>query len=301
MEYNKTSELLKNELGNIANRKLKRGIGISTGYLDLDIALGGNGFEPGRLYTLAGRPSMGKSALCMNFISNLLPILEENEVLIFISSHDSEVVQMQRLLSIGLKLNMKHIQLGDLNEIEFEELRTHSFLEMLRQDKIILIESLQPNFNEVNDLLKHLSANGKKIKMLTLDTIQSFQTSKTKNRDEGIKELIEQLKVLATKYEMPLLISSEVSRKVEYRRDGRIPLIDDLLESRHIGDQSDFCFALIRPEYYEIPGDDLDLKHTEAHLVIRKNIYGQLSTVILQTDMKKQLFMPTDNFKTIDL
>ena len=128
MNYRKTSVILKNELEIFENRKLKRGIGMSTGYLELDIALGGKGFEPGKLYTLAGRPSMGKSALSMNFVYNLIPQLFENEVVVFISSHDSEVLQIQRLLSVGLQLNMKNIQLGELSEFEASLLNNHSFL-----------------------------------------------------------------------------------------------------------------------------------------------------------------------------
>ena len=297
MNYRKTSDLLKCELENIENRKLKRGIGVSTGYLDLDIALGGKGFEPGKLYTLAGRPSMGKSALSMNFVYNIIPQLSENEVIVFIGSHDSEVVQMQRLLSIGLQLNMKNIQLGELSEFEASLLNNHSFLETLNQDKIILIESAQSTFDEVKDLLKILSDNGKKVKLLVLDSIQSFQTPYTKNREEGIKELIQDLKILAIENEMVLLITSDVSRKVEYRRDNKIPTIDDMKVSRHIGYQSDFCFVLVRPEYYEVPRDDVN--STEAHIVIRKNIYGPLTTVILETDMEKQLFKSVQIFQSI--
>ena len=288
MNYRKTSNFFKCELENIENRKLKQGIGMSTGYLDLDRALGGKGFESGKLYTLAARPSMGKSALSMNFVYNLIPQLSENEVLIFISSHDSEVVQMQRLLSIGLQLNMKNIQLGELSEFEASLLNNHSFLETLNQDKIILIESAQSTSDQVKDLLKILSDNGKKVKLLVLDTIQSFQTPYTKNREEGIKELIQDLKILAIENEMVLLITSDVSRKVEYRGDNKIPTIDDMKVSRHIGYQSDFCFVLVRPEYYEVPGDDVN--STEAHVVIRKNVYGPLTTVILETDMEKQIF-----------
>ena len=288
MNYMKTSDLLKCELENIENRKLKEGIGMSTGYLDLDRALGGKGFESGKLYTLAARPSMGKSALSMNFVYNLIPQLSENEVLIFISSHDSEVVQMQRLLSIGLQLNMKNIQLGELSEYEANLLNNHSFLETLRQDKIILIESAQSTYDQIIDLLKVLIDDGKKAKLLVLDTIQSFQTPHSKNKEEGIKELIQQLKKLAIENEMALIITSDVSRKVEYRRDNRIPTIDDIKVSRHIGYQSDFCFVLVRPEYYEVPGDDVN--STEAHVVIRKNVYGPLTTVILETDMEKQIF-----------
>lgn len=288
MNYMKTSDLLKCELENIENRKLKQGIGMSTGYLDLDRALGGKGFESGKLYTLAARPSMGKSALSMNFVYNLIPQLSENEVLIFISSHDSEVVQMQRLLSIGLQLNMKNIQLGELSEYEANLLNNHSFLETLRQDKIILIESAQSTYDQIIDLLKVLIDDGKKAKLLVLDTIQSFQTPHSKNKEEGIKELIQQLKKLAIENEMALIITSDVSRKVEYRRDNRIPTIDDIKVSRHIGYQSDFCFVLVRPEYYEVPGDDVN--STEAHVVIRKNVYGPLTTVILETDMEKQIF-----------
>ena len=297
MNYRKTSDILKHELEKIENRKLKRGIGVSTGYLDLDIALGGKGFEPGKLYTLAGRPSMGKSALSMNFVYNLIPELSENEVVVFISSHDSEVVQMQRLLSVGLQLNMKNIQLGELSEFEASLLNNHSFLETLNQDKIILIESAQSTFDEVKDLLKILSDNGKKVKLLVLDSIQSFQTPYTKNREEGIKELIQDLKILAIENEMVLLITSDVSRKVEYRRDNKIPTIDDMKVSRHIGYQSDFCFVLVRPEYYEVPGDDVN--STEAHIVIRKNIYGPLTTVVLETDMEKQLFKSVQIFQSI--
>ena len=297
MNYRKTSDILKNELENIENRKLKRAIGMSTGYLELDRALGGKGFEPGKLYTLAGRPSMGKSALSMNFVYNLIPQLSENEVVVFISSHDSEVVQIQRLLSVGLQLNMKNIQLGELSEFEASLLNNHSFLETLNQDKIILIESAQSTFDEVKDLLKILSDNGKKVKLLVLDSIQSFQTPYTKNREEGIKELIQDLKILAIENEMVLLITSDVSRKVEYRRDNKIPTIDDMKVSRHIGYQSDFCFVLVRPEYYEVPGDDVN--STEAHIVIRKNIYGPLTTVILETDMEKQLFKSVQIFQSI--
>jgi replicative DNA helicase len=298
MNYRKTSDILKHELENIENRKLKRGIGMSTGYFELDRALGGKGFEPGKLYTLAGRPSMGKSALSMNFVYNLIPQLSENEVLVFISSHDSEVVQMQRLLSIGLQLNMKNIQLGELTEFEASLLNNNPFLEILSQDKIILIESPKLTSDQVKDLLKILFGDGKKVKLLVLDTIQSFQTPPTKNREEGIKELIQDLKILAIENEMVLLITSDVSRKVEYRRDNKIPTIDDMNVSRHIGYQSDFCFVLVRPEYYEVPGEDLDLSPTEAHLVIRKNIYGPLTTVLLETDMKKQLFINIQNFKS---
>ena len=297
MNYRKTSDILKHELEKIENRKLKRGIGVSTGYLELDRALGGKGFEPGKLYTLAGRPSMGKSSLSMNFVYNLIPELSENEVVVFISSHDSEVVQMQRLLSIGLQLNMKNIQIGELSEFEASLLNSHSFLETLNQDKIILIESAQSNFDEVKDLLKILSNNGKKVKLLVLDTIQSFQTPHTKNREEGIKELIQDLKILSIENEMALLITSDVSRKVEYRRDNKIPTIDDMKVSRHIGYQSDFCFVLVRPEYYEVPGDDVN--STEAHIVIRKNIYGPLTTVVLETDMEKQLFKSVQIFQSI--
>ena len=123
-------------------------------------------------------------------------------------------------------------------------LNSHSFLETLNQDKIILIESAQSNFDEVKDLLKILSDNGKKVKLLVLDSIQSFQTPYTKNREEGIKELIQDLKILAIENEMVLLITSDVSRKVEYRGVNKIPTIDDMKVSRHIGYQSDFCFVM---------------------------------------------------------
>ena len=297
MNYRKTIDILKNELENIENRKLKIGIGMSTGYMELDRALGGKGFEPGKLYTLAGRPSMGKSALSMNFVYNLINQLGENEVLVFISSHDSEVVQMQRLLSIGLQLNMKNIQLGELTELEASLLNSNPFLEILRQDKIILIESPQSTYEQVKELLKILSDNDKKVKMLILDTIQSFQTPYTKKREEGIKELMQQFKNLAIENEIALLITSDVSRKVEYRRDNKIPTIDDMKVSRHIGYQSDFCFVLVRPEYYEVPGDGVN--STEAHIVIRKNIYGPLTTVILETVMEKQLFKSAQIFQSI--
>ena len=61
--------------------------------------------------------------------------------------------------------------------------------------------------------------------------------------------------------------------------------------------QSDFCFVLVRPEYYEVPGDDVN--STEAHIVIRKNIYGPLTTVVLETDMEKQLFKSVQIFQSI--
>ena len=74
------------ELANINKRISNQGVGLSTGFPDLDNVMGGVGFEPGYIYTIAGRPGMGKTALLLNLVINNISRLAPNECIVYVST-----------------------------------------------------------------------------------------------------------------------------------------------------------------------------------------------------------------------
>ena len=112
MKIDSAKALYELELSNIHKRISNQGVGLSTGFLDLDNVMGGVGFEPGYIYTIAGRPGMGKTALLLNLVFNNLSRLSPNKCIVFVSTKDSSTVLMQKMLAITSGIDLKKIQLG---------------------------------------------------------------------------------------------------------------------------------------------------------------------------------------------
>jgi len=291
------STLLSVELNNIEKRMLKSKSSISTGILSLDKSLGNIGFEDGHLYVLASRPSMGKSSLALNFLINAQQSLKPDDVAVFISTNDSTTVLIQRLLSIGLNIPIQKIQYGEITESEAILIKSDPYLERLCNNNLVLIESETNSFNKINKLLINLASQRKKVRFLIIDKIQSFSTEKTKSREEGLKILMKQLKDLSIKNKIPILITSDVNRRVEISQSDKYPRIKDMAESKFIGYMSDFCMVLVRPEYYDISSDTIGNNQTIANIKLQKNIYGPLENIVLHTKMEQLQFMNMSTFR----
>lgn len=290
MEYKQTSDLLNSELKNIVMRHSKSGIGHKTGYPDLDTALGGMGFEPSLLYIIGGVAGMGKTMTALNLLVNQLKSLAENEVLIYLSTGTSEAVLIQKILAIALGIELRKIQTGNLTQEELIKLKEDAFLKMLVQNGLVLIQDTKPALAELKSITAQLQKKGKIPKMLFIDTLQAMQTDGSINREQGISELMKDLRDFAVQINAPLVLTSEVSKRVLYR-DIRVPKLEDLRDSRLIADRADFVFFVLRPLYYEIPGEDFENILEELHLVCQKNKYLPLDTLLFQTDLRKHLVL----------
>jgi replicative DNA helicase len=291
MKIHPVKDLYEIEIANIKKRNSNQGIGLKSGYPEMDTIMGGIGFEPGFIYTIASRPGMGKTALMLNLVFNQLSNLAPQDCIVYVSTKDSSTVLMQKILAIASGIDVKKIQLGHLTAQELSILQSDKVVDLVSGSKIVFVEAVNPSIDSLREVIALQEKDGRLVKLLAIDVIQSVAIETAEGKEEGFKNLMNELKVLAIAKQMPMLLASDVNRRVEYRNGPKIPQLTDLLYSGHIGYLSDFCFMLVRPNYYEVPGEYLNLTPEEAHLIVKKNVYGPLDTIVLHVQIAKQLFI----------
>ena len=286
MKYTSTKTLLDIEFEQLSKRVAGVKTGFTSGYLAIDKSLGGSGFEPGLITVFAGRPGMGSSLISLNVLVNQLIQLNDNEVLIYITTKDSSTVILQRILAIAHDIEISKIQNGDLSAHELNMMQESSFCNK-KMHGLVLVEHESPSIGDMQSLLLNLVKEGKSICSLTIDTLQNVKTDSSITKDQGVAQMLKELRVAAVQFQFPIIITSDVSRRVEYRDGPKIPQLKDLKDSRLIADKVDFVYFVLRPMYYEVPAEGETISD-EMHLICKKNKYGPLDLIDLNVDLKTQ-------------
>lgn len=287
----KTSEILKKELDQLVNHQNINDLCLSTGFGELDMYLGGFGLEPGTITVIGARPSMGKTSFILNLLNHQLTAIGQDESILYLNAREGKTNLIQRLLAISSKVNIKAIQQRQLNEEEKARILENGLLNVLNQEQLVLEHAASFKLTEVEALIQKTNSD-KKLRLLIIDTIQSIDAEKSKDVEEGYYFMMQKLQAISIAYNIPVLITSDIHRRVEWAKEGRVPKMEDLLGSAHIGHMSDNCLMLVRPEYYQVPGEYFEMKPPQAHLILRKSKSGYpLNVVKLDTDLKKQLFL----------
>ena len=276
--------------------------GLSTGLIDLDRKLGG--LNASDLIIIAGRPSMGKTALATNIafniakeISSQKPILSgskkhQGSVVGFFSLEMSSSQLAARILSEASKVPSDQIRRGEMTENEFRR-----FVEAAQQ-----LESCTLFIDDTAALpISTLTARARRLKrthgldILIIDYLQLVRPSSSKdNRVNEISEITQGLKAIAKELNIPVIALSQLSRQVESREDKR-PQLSDLRESGSIEQDADVVMFVYRAEYYkerEKPGehdieatlkwqDEMSQIHGKAELIIGKQRHGPIGSVDL--------------------
>lgn len=238
-------------------------IGLSTGYKSLDAFIGG--FQKGKLYILGGRPSMGKSALAMNIAEE---VSKDNNVL-FVSLEMSRKEYAQRLMLQGSGIYSNDINQGNIPEEKIGYLQSkRDYLNSLN----LFVETKSGcTVNDIELSIIRLKATRGSCDLVVVDYLQLLRpTSKNRSRENEVSEMSRNLKSLAIKYNVPLLVLSQLSRQVEMRDDKR-PMMADLRESGAIEQDADVILFVYRGSYYY--PDDPTLQGM-ADVLIRKNRGG---------------------------
>ena len=224
-------------------------VGVPTGLTDLDEKLGG--LHKSDLVILAGRPSMGKTALATNIAfnasQNFLSRQEKSSVAFFSLEMSSEQLAT-RILSEQAKIKSDDIRRGKVNEDEINR-----YIETSRN-----IYDLPLFIDETPAItIAALSNRARRIKRLhglglvVVDYIQLMRSSSNKNdgRVQEISEITQGLKALAKELAVPVLALSQLSRAVE-QRDDKQPQLADLRESGSIEQDADVVMFVYREAYY---------------------------------------------------
>ena len=248
LELNQTVNYLMDEL----DKRAQKGgglTGISSGFRKLDELT--TGFQKGELIIIAGRPSMGKTALALN-IAEHTALADNNPVAVFSLEMSAEQLAFRLISSLG-RVNQTSLKTGKLRDQDWDRI-DGAILQM--KDMPIYIDDT-PSLTPVE-----LRARARRIQrekglsLIVIDYLQLMQVPGSKeNRATEISEISRNLKALARELKIPIIALSQLNRSVEQRVD-KIPQVSDLRESGAIEQDADVIAFIYREEVYNPETDE---------------------------------------------
>ncbi len=255
-------------------------IGVPSGFTALDNITAG--FQKGDLIILAGRPSMGKTALALNIARNAAV---EGKVPVGIFSLEMSDMQLvQRFLCAEAMVDSQRLRTGHVRENEWPKLSRSAG--RLADSPIYIDDTAGLDIIKLSARARRMALE-RNIGLLIVDYMQLMEAPKGfDSRQQEISFISRSLKSLAKQLSVPVIALSQLSRAVENRPDKR-PMLSDLRESGAIEQDADLVMFVYREEFY-LKNNDPHYKEVEnlAELIIGKHRNGPIGNVKL-TFMKK--------------
>ncbi len=245
--------------------------GVPTGYTDLDSRT--SGLQPGDLVIVAGRPSMGKTALALNMAEH---VAVENRLPVAVFSMEMAGTQlaMRMLGSIG-RLDQHKLRTGKLSDEDWNRLTTA--VGKLHDAPIHIDETPALNALELRARARRLHRQYGTLGLIVVDYLQLMEAStQGENRATEISEISRSLKSLAKELKVPVVALSQLNRSLEQRPNKR-PVMSDLRESGAIEQDADLILFIYRDEVYNPDTPDKGI----AEIIIGKQRNGPIGTVKL--------------------
>lgn len=252
--------------------------GFKTGFYDVDNIISA-GLEPGQLFIVGGRPSMGKSAWVQDLAWNVAK--EYNRPVFFFSLEMSKDQLTQRQVSKLVEIQSDRIKTGRLTSEEWK--RFAIAVDEMSEVPLDLNDRSDIDVKNIkNSIRKAVAKKKEPPALIAIDYLQLL-TGTSDEDDKDIRSKItntsRQLKQLAGELKCPIIALSQLSRSVESRQNKR-PVLSDLRESGSIEQDADIVAFLYRDEYYNPNSTDRGL----SEVIIAKQRDGKLGTVKLLFD-----------------
>ncbi len=271
--------------------------GVTSGHVDVDKKLGG--FQNSDLLILAGRPSMGKTALAVNWAFNAAKAYaesggKEGGRVAFFSLEMAAEQLASRILSEQSGISGDAIRKGNIKQDDFRAFVEAS--QKMSQVPLYIDDTPALSIGAVRTRARRLKRQHG-LDMLIIDYLQLLRGNGSKrgqeNRVQEVSEITQGLKAIAKELEIPVVALSQLSRAVEQREDKR-PQLSDLRESGSIEQDSDVVMFVYREEYYlsrtePEPGTEKHMKwqesmeraHNIGECIVAKQRHGPIGTVKL--------------------
>jgi len=281
-------------------------VGVPTGLTDIDDRLGG--LHKSDLIIIAGRPSMGKTALATNIAFHAAKKIQQdnrNSTIAFFSLEMSSEQLSTRILAEQSRIKSNDIRRGKISEEEFDK-----FIETSKN-----ISELPLYIDETPAIsIAALSNRARRIKrlygldMVVVDYIQLMQSTRFgEGRVQEISEITQGLKALAKELSVPVIALSQLSRAVE-SRDIKKPQLSDLRESGSIEQDADVVMFVYREAYYleKMEPRPATVEHAEwqskmsdvanlAEIIIGKQRHGPTGNIMLEFEAMFTKFKDIQN------
>lgn len=255
--------------------------GLSSGFYDLDAII--QGFQNSDLIIIAGRPSMGKTALCLKIAVN---ILKNYKVpILFFSLEMSKEQLIYRLLASETEVSNTQLRSGNISKEDW--LRLNKIIRNLSSLPFFIDDTPDLSIIDIRNKIKKIIFEQAQVGLIIIDYLQLMQNSKFQhdNRVQELSIITRSLKLLAREFNIPIITLSQLSRNVENRINKR-PILSDLRESGSIEQDADLVLMLYRDSYY----NSNNLESKVAELIIAKHRNGPIGTIKLTFDTKYTKF-----------
>lgn len=286
-----SAELLNNIFFELKKKSLNNSLsGLASGFHDLDSLT--QGFQKSDLIIIAGRPSMGKTALSLNIALNIIKNLKLP--VLFFSLEMSKEQIMYRLLSIETNIIQSKLRSGKLYETDWTKL--NKIIKIMSKLPLFIDDTPDLSIQEIRSKIKTIIFEQNQIGLIIIDYLQLMQNLKlkTENRVQELSDITRRLKNIAREFNIPIIALSQLSRNVENRVNKK-PMLADLRESGSIEQDADVVLMLYRNNYYNLNDaeiDDLDYSLTE--LILAKQRNGPIGSIKLKFDEKRTKFSNVD-------
>ncbi|HUF21234.1 MAG TPA: replicative DNA helicase [Burkholderiales bacterium] len=245
--------------------------GVPTGFTDLDRMT--SGLQPGDLVIVAGRPSMGKTALALNIAEHVA--LEAGLPVGVFSMEMSATQLVMRMLGAVGKLDQHKVRTGRLADEDWRRLT--DAVGKLNEAPIQIDETAALNALELRARARRLHRHFGKLGLIVVDYLQLMSAASSgENRATEISEISRSLKALAKELNVPVMALSQLNRSLEQRPNKR-PVMSDLRESGAIEQDADLILFIYRDEVYNPDTADKG----RAEVIIGKQRNGPIGTVML--------------------
>ena len=283
-----STELVNNIFFDLKQKSLNSELlGLMSGFKELDLLT--QGFQKSDLIVLAGRPSIGKTALALNIGINIiqnykLPVL-------FFSLEMSKEQITQRLLSMEANITQAQLRNGTLEQSDWLTLK--KVIKVFSKLPFFIDDTIDLSVNAIRSKIRTIIFEQGKIGLVIIDYLQLMQVSKLRidNRVQELSVITRLLKTMAREFNTPILTLSQLSRNVENRVDKR-PILSDLRESGSIEQDSDLVLLLYRNQFNNI--DKLKTINEQTfepiELILAKQRNGPTGTAKLYFDKKRTKF-----------
>ena len=263
--------ILTQAIKNLEKMQSKKGsvVGIPSGIIDLDNVTAG--FRKSDLIVIAGRPSMGKTALALSIARNAA--LESKVPTAIFSLEMSSDQLAQRLLSSEARIDGQKARTGRLQTARWKDVVIASG--KLADAPLFIDDTPALSILDLRSRARRLKRE-ENIGLLVVDYLQLMQgPRRSENRQQEISYITQSLKALAKELDIPVIALSQLSRAVESRTNKR-PVLSDLRESGAIEQDADLVIFLYRPYVYD--DKKVDQKGL-AYLIVAKQRSGPTRTV----------------------
>lgn len=257
-------------------------LGLKSGFSDLDSLI--QGFQKSDLIIIAGRPSMGKTALSLNIAINIiqyskLPIL-------FFSLEMSKEQIMYRLLAMETNVNQIRLRNGKLSQNDW--IKVNKMVNILSKLPLFIDDTSDLSIQNIRSKIKTIMFEQNQVGLVIIDYLQLMQNSslKMETRVQELSQITRSLKILAREFNIPIIALSQLSRNVENRIDKK-PILSDLRESGSIEQDADLVLMLSKKT--------TNLDQNNIELIIAKQRNGPIGTIKLQFNEKSNKFSNVQN------